>query len=169
MIGTVLNMMILFFGSDSKRIQHAMKVYCFAFALWEQEAREKLISDTDERKTVLLLAAILHDIGIQEAERKYGSSAGKFQETEGPPIAAQILSACDVEEKIIARVCYLIGHHHSYSMIDGLDFQILVEADLLVNLEEDKSGKQEIFSVRENFMKTAGAKELLESYLTSGK
>ena len=169
MIGTILNMMILFFGSDSKRIQHAMKVYCFAYALWEQEARDKQIADNDERKTTLLLAAILHDIGILEAEQKHGSSAGKFQEIEGPPIAAQILDACDVDAKIITRVCYLIGHHHSYNTIDGLDFQILVEADLLVNLEEDKSGKQEIFSVREKYMKTAGAKDLLESYLASVK
>jgi len=87
MIGMVLGKMILYFGSDAKRIHHAMKVYCFSYALWDDEARITGLSDSDERKNTLLLATVLHDIGIQEAERKYNSSAGQFQEIEGPSIA----------------------------------------------------------------------------------
>lgn len=164
MIGTVLNKMILYFGSDSVRIHHAMKVYCFAGALWEEEARAEGFADSDERRDTLLLAAILHDIGIHEAERKYNSSAGKFQEIEGPSIAEQILLECDVDPRLIARVCYLVGHHHTYGLIDDLDFQILVEADLFVNLEEEHAGKDAVLSVREKYMRSAGAKKLLDSY-----
>ena len=40
-------------------------------------------------------------------------------------------------ENVIERVCYLIGHHHTYTGIEGRDYQILVEADFLVNLYED--------------------------------
>ena len=39
---------------------------------------------------------------------------------------------------LTARVSYLVGHHHTYTNIDGLDYQILVEADFLVNLYEDQ-------------------------------
>ena len=40
-------------------------------------------------------------------------------------------------DNVIERVCYLIGHHHTYTGIEGRDYQILVEADFLVNLYED--------------------------------
>jgi len=165
MTGAVLNKMILYFGTDTARIQHAMKVYCFARALWEEEALAEEFSDSDERKETLLMAAILHDIGIHEAERKYNSSAGKFQEIEGPSIAERILRECAADSRQITRICYLIGHHHTYNLIDDLDFQILVEADLLVNLEEDHLDRAAILSVREKYMKTAGSKRFLDSYL----
>ena len=159
MIGMVMSKMIFYFGSDAKRIHHAMKVYCFSCALWDEEARTTGLSDSDERKNTLLLAAVLHDIGIQEAERKYNSSAGQFQEIEGPSIAEKILEECNADPRLSARVCYLVGHHHTYNLIDDLDFQILVEADLLVNLKEDKIDREAILSVREKFMKSDGAKK----------
>lgn len=165
MIGTLINKMIHYFGPDAKRIQHAMKVYCFSCALWDEEVLERALPKTDARKDTLLAAAILHDIGIHEAERKYQSSAGKYQEIEGPSIAADILKECGASPEMISRVCFLVGHHHTYNMIDDLDFQILVEADLLVNLEEDHMGREAIISVREKYMKTAGSRKLLESYL----
>ena len=36
------------------------------------------------------------------------------------------------------RVCYLIGNHHSYAKIDDIDFQIRVEADLMVDIFKDQ-------------------------------
>ena len=169
MVGSVITKMILFFGTDTRRIHHAMKVYSFACALWDAEAADAGPGDDDARKTALLCAAVLHDIGITEAERKYHSSAGKYQEIEGPPIARQILRSCGAGEELISRVCYLVGHHHTYHMIDGLDFQILVESDLLVNLEEDRAEKDAILSVREKYMKTAGSKKILDDYLMASR
>lgn len=168
MIGTILGRMITYLGSDAKRIHHAMKVYSFSIALWEDEAREHGLSILDERRETLLLAAILHDIGIHEAERKYNSSEGKYQEMEGPSIAEEILEESGADPRISARVCYLVGHHHTYNLIDDLDFQILVEADLLVNLEEEHMASAAILSVRDKYMKTAGSKKLLDNYLLSG-
>ncbi len=40
-------------------------------------------------------------------------------------------------ETVIRRVSYLVGHHHTYTEIDGMDYQLLVEADFLVNLFEE--------------------------------
>ena len=34
------------------------------------------------------------------------------------------------------RVAYLVGYHHSPEQIDGIDYQILIEADYIVNASE---------------------------------
>ena len=165
MIGTVMSRMITYFGDDRKRIHHAMKVFSFSAALWSEEARDKGLAPDDKRRVSLLLAAILHDIGIREAERKYGSCSGRYQELEGPAVARKILSDAHVPDDLSDRVIFLVGHHHTYSAIDDLDFQILVEADLFVNLEEDGYTAEMLHSVREKHMKTAGSVKLLAAYL----
>lgn len=163
-----MNRMIQYFGTDRKRIHHAMKVFAFSCALWSEEARDKGFSSNDPRRTTLLLAAALHDIGILEAQRKHGSCEGKYQEEEGPAIAEKILRECKADEETIRRVCFLVGHHHTYAAIDDVDFLILVEADLLVNLDEDNLPADAVRSARDKWMKTAGSREILHSYL-SGK
>ena len=52
------------------------------------------------------------------------------------------------------RVQYLIGRHHTYNDIDGIDYQILVEADFLVNLAEEQSSRETIESVKGKIFKT---------------
>lgn len=165
MFGTVLSSMITYFGSDTRRIHHAMKVYSFSCALWDEEAAARKIPASDQRRNTLLLAAILHDIGVLEAERKHQSNDGMFQEMEGPEVAEKILEECAVDPRISARVCYLVGHHHTYHLIDDLDFQILAEAEELVNLEEDQLDLETILAARQISMKTAGAVKILDSYL----
>lgn len=149
--------MIIYFQHDVKRVNHALKVYGFAKTISGNEAV------SEKYKAVIELAAVLHDIGIKEAERKYNSTAGKYQELEGPPIAEDILVDAGIERSIIERVCYLIGNHHSYNKIDGTDFQILVEADFIVNIEEDKLDIEAIKSIKEKYFKTATGIKLLES------
>ncbi len=165
MIGTVMSQMITYFGSDKRRIHHAMKVYGFAAALWDEEAEARCLSDDDDRHQTLLLAAILHDIGVVEAEKKHDSNASRYQELEGPGVAEPILDACGIDPRTSARVCYLIGHHHSYHLIDDLDFEILTEAEELVNLEEDQLDLHTILTARGLSMRTAGSVKLLDSYL----
>ena len=134
-----------------------MKVYGYAKTISGNE----LISD--KYRTVIELAAILHDIGIKEAERKYNSAAGKYQELEGPPIAEELIPAEGVEKSIIERVCYLIGNHHSYNKIDGTDFQILVEADFLVNIDEEGLDIESIKNIKEKYFKTSTGKRIIEN------
>lgn len=132
MIHLVLNEMIGYFGADVPRINHALKVYGFASAIGRSE---NLDVPTIQ---IIEMAAILHDIGIPASEKKYGSCIGKYQEIEGPPIARSILEKLKVAPSTIDRVCFLIGHHHTYTKIDNIDFQILVEADFLVNIFENE-------------------------------
>lgn len=149
--------LIDYFKNDVKRINHALKVYSFALVIGENE------NLTDEKKTIIKLTSILHDVGIKESERKYNSTAGNYQEIEGPPIAEAILGKRGICKEITNRVCYIVGNHHTYANIDDIDFQILVEADLIVNIYEDEANKKDIENVYNKIFKTKTGKYLLQT------
>jgi hypothetical protein len=130
-IANVQRAMIAYFAGDARRISHFTKVYGFAKAIGELEGLDA------ETQQVLEIAALTHDIGIRNSERLYGSSSGEHQQVEGPPEAEKLLSSLGVDMAVIARVCWLIAHHHTYNHIQGMDYRILVEADFLVNIDED--------------------------------
>jgi len=111
-----------------ERIAHTLSVLSFAERILAGE-----VIDSPYVVTVCVLAALFHDIGIREAERKHGSTEPKYQHEEGPPIARAILSGLKVRPDILERVCFIVGNHHSRGMIDGIDFQIVYEADYIVN------------------------------------
>ena len=155
--------MIRYFQGDAKRINHALKVYSFAHTICCSENVNGM------KREIIEFAAILHDIGIHEAEKKHHSTAGNYQEIEGPPIARQMLMIRRVSQEIIDRVCYVIGNHHSYSKIDDTDFQILVEADFLVNIFEDDMQIKAIESIKNKYFKTNSGREILSTmYLSIG-
>ena len=148
-----------YFGRDVKRINHARKVTKFALEILNAEK----VTDPFFFNTVLL-SAVFHDIGIHEAERKYRSNSGKYQEIEGPPIARKILEKMDIDEDTIERVCYIIGGHHTESKMDKIDFKILWDSDLIVNLEEDGiySDKEKVAKIISKSFKTVEGKKLAE-------
>ena len=61
------------------------------------------------------------------------------------------------------RVAYLVGHHHSPEQIDGIDYQILIEADYIVNASESGYSQQAIRSFMEHIMKTAAGIRLTKT------
>ncbi len=146
--------MISYYSGDAKRIQHFVKVHSFAKLIGEMESLDK------ETLEILEVAAFVHDIGIKNAEKKYGSCSGKLQEQEGPAEARKMLKKLGFDETITERVCYLVGHHHTYTDINGMDYQILVEADFLVNLYEDNMSRSAIRSAYKNMFKTQSGKQL---------
>jgi HD domain len=156
MIHEVIQKMIEYFGNDVRRINHALKVYGFASTICRSEKLNQNEIDITE------IAAILHDIGIPEAERKYKSCIGKYQEKEGPPIARKLLAECSITFDLVERICYLIGNHHTYTKIDGTDFQILVEADFLVNIYEDEMDESKVESIRNKYFKTKTGLNILD-------
>lgn len=153
----IIERMINYFGHDVRRINHALKVYGFASCIARKENLPK------EELFIVEATAILHDIGIVEAEKKYNSSIGKYQEIEGPAIARNILSDVEIDTETLDRICFIIGNHHSYQNIDRKDFQIIVEADFLVNIYEDEMTKHSIESIREKYFKTKTGISIIES------
>lgn len=155
--------MIDYFSGDPRRIQHFMKVHSFARLIGSKEG-------LDETSLFILeAAAYTHDIGIRPAEEKYGRCDGKLQEQEGPIVAQKLLSDLGVENYMIDRICYLIGHHHTYTNVDGMDYQILIEADFLVNFYEDEENRRTIEKVDSRIFKTKTGKEILKQMFLSDK
>lgn len=146
-IENVVVKMIAYNGTDLNRIHHAIKVHNFARTIGKLEGLN------DQEQLTLEIAAILHDIGIKESERKYNSASPKYQHLEGPPVARELLKDFDLDEQLIERVCFMIGNHHTYSKVDGIDFQILFEADFLVNMYESRVNKERIIEIQEKIFK----------------
>ena len=148
--------MQFYFGKDEKRINHALSVLLYSEIILKDE------NITEEfAKQVVIYSAIFHDIGIPEAELKYNSSAAIYQEQEGPAVARLILGKLQLRPDILERVCYIIGHHHTQKAIDDKAFQIIWEADFIVNVIEDwikvsKAKKEEV--IEKNFKSSSGKK-----------
>ncbi len=121
-----------YFGRDFKRIGHAGKVARYVEQIGKREKANL---------AVVLCAAYLHDIGIKNAEEKYNSSAAKYQEQEGPPVARELMEALSAKKELVDEVCDIIGHHHHPGEDESLNFKVLYDADMLTNMVECKDRK----------------------------
>ena len=150
-----------YFHGDTKRINHAHKVTEYAEELLKLEGGDY---------SIVIGASLLHDIGIHAAEKKYGSTGGKYQEKEGTPIARQILTGLGFEPNQIEEICQIIAHHHSPGKINTRNFKILYDADWLVNLrdEYDIQDKNKLSNIIDGIFLTPSGKALAgEVYLSA--
>jgi len=127
--GRVAIEMTRYFKQDFRRVGHAIRAVRYA----EQIEREE-----GGNFVVILCAAYLHGIGIKEAERKHDSTATKYQEEEGAPIARKILNRLGAKEELIDEVCDIVGHHHQPKEKDTVHYKSLYDAALITNLEEKR-------------------------------
>ena len=153
-----------YFKRDFKRVGHASRVARYA----EQIAREE-----KGDMVIVLCAAYLHDIGIHEAERKYESTAARYQEEEGPPIAREILAKLAASREIIDEVCDVVGHHHHPRPEETVNFKIVYDADLIVNLEEEQAEQplaaEKLTAILEKSFLTAAGRSLAKTILGQAK
>ena len=154
-IAEILKKMITFSNGNIHDIDHLIKVWTYAKTIGELEGLDP------ETQFVLEVAAITHDIACPLCREKYGNSAGYLQEQEGPVLVKDFLKNYSLDEAFIERVAYLVGHHHTYKDVDGLDYQILLEADFLVNGDESNLTKEAIEKMKKNVFKTKTGIELL--------
>jgi HD superfamily phosphodiesterase len=149
-----------YFKQDFKRIGHASRVARYA---------EQIGKGEQGNLAVILTAAYLHDIGIHEAERKHQSTAARFQEAEGPPIAREILSRLGAGEALIEEVCDIVGHHHHPGEKETTNFKCVFDADLIANLEDkQKAGETDpgvLAGMIEKAFLTKGGRRLAERVL----
>ncbi len=154
----ILKEMEAYFGDDKSLVDHTLEVLRYAKQIMDEEK----ISD-DKTRSIIIEAAVLHDIGVIEARRKHGSSDGRYQEKEGPEVAKQIMEKLGRSEAQINRVYFIVGHHHTPSAIDGIDFQIVWEADQIVNVKA--GGMKESKENFEKYFKTKAGNCLLKAIL----
>jgi len=156
----ILEAMRDYFGKDHRRIKHAERVFEYALGICSKEG-----GDED----VVICASALHDIGIHEAERKYGSSAGNYQELEGPSIAREILREFDLPQDKVEHICEIIANHHSARNIDTMEFRAVWDADWLVNIpdEFDMLKKEKIQKLFSRNLRTSAGKKYAENLIGS--
>lgn len=149
-----------YFADDFKRIGHATRVARYAEEIGQAE---------ESNPAVTLIAAYLHDIGIKEAERKFNSSAPKYQHQEGPSVAREILANLGANEGFIDEVCDIIGHHHTPREEETTNFKVLYDADLITNLEEKQkehpSDREHLVKIIEKSFLTKSGAALAEKVL----
>jgi HD superfamily phosphodiesterase len=149
-----------YFKNDFKRIGHASRVARYAEQIGKLESGNL---------AVILSAAYLHDIGILQAGKKFGSTAAKYQEEEGPPIAKDILIKLGAREELIDEVCDIIGHHHHPRSDETLNFKVVYDADLLENMDEyqkeNPSDPHQLTEKIEKLFLTSSGREIAKEVL----
>ncbi len=153
-----------YFGTDFRRIGHAVKVTDYVEEINRVEQGDPAI---------VTICGYLHDIGIKEAERKFNSSAARYQHQEGPPVARVILTELEADPQLIDEVCDIIGHHHTPRPEETTNFKVLYDADLIVNMEdkqkESPSPRQHLENmINKSFLTETGA-EIAAGVFLEGK
>lgn len=149
--------MIDFYEGNIHDIDHFLKVWALAKTIGEAEGLD------GETQGILEMAAIIHDIACPLCREKYGNTNGKHQEEESAPLVDGFLSELSVGTLNVERVKWLVEHHHTYTNVDGMDYQILLEADFLVNAGEGGYSKEVIENACKNVFRTATGTHLLKN------
>lgn len=158
-VSEIMEKMIAFSDGNIHDIDHLIRVWTYARTIGELEGL-----DTDTQ-FILEVAAITHDIACPLCREKYGNTNGKHQEEEGASMVKEFLADAGLDDGQIDRVSYLVGHHHTFSDIDGLDYQILVEADYIANASENGYSRANINNFMDKIMKTDSGKRLLTAVM----
>ena len=156
-ISQIIEKMIAFSDGNIHDIDHFIRVWTYARTIGELENLDR------ETQFLLEVTAITHDIACPLCRVKYGNTNGKYQEEEGVPMVKKFLSDTGIAEEVIDRVAFLVGHHHTFSGIDGIDYQILIEADYIANATENGYGQESVVNFMQKIMKTEGGKQILKA------
>lgn len=156
-ISQIMEKMIAFSDGDIHDIDHLIRVWTYAKTIGELEG---LDADT---QYILEIAAITHDIACPQCREKYGNTNGKLQEEEGMSMVRTFLSDCGMCTGQIDRVAYLVGHHHTFFGIDGIDYQILIEADYIANATENGYSRENASNFINRIMKSESGKRIAKT------
>lgn len=161
MISKIMKKMVDFSEGSIHDIDHFIKVWTYAKTIGELEHLD------NENQFILEVSAIVHDIACPSIRKVHGKALPKLQEEQGPAMARDLLLEFNLTDWQLSRVMYLVGHHHTFTNIDGIDYQILVEADYIVNATESGYSLENIKNTRDTIFKTNSGKELLDSVFKS--
>ena len=152
-----MDKMIAFSEGNIHDIDHFIRVWTYAKTIAELEQLDS------ETQYILEVAAITHDIACPLCREKYGNTNGKHQEAEGVSMVETFLNDADMSAHQMEQIKYLVGHHHTLSGIDGIDHQILIEADYIANASENGYDGKNIENFLNQIVKTSTGKQLIKS------
>ena len=156
-IAAAIEKMTDFYKGNIHDIYHFLKVWAFAKNIGEAEGLDPKTQETLE------MAAVVHDIACPLCRVKYGNANGKHQEEESAALIEEFFVDSDLPKEFVDRVSYIVSHHHTITGIDGIDYQIMIEADYLVNADESNFSGNNVRNMLEKVFKTETGKFLLQS------
>ena len=156
-VAQIMENMLAFSEGNIHDIDHFLRVWSYAKTIGELEGLDR------ETQFILEAAAIVHDIACPLCREKYGSTNGKYQEREGAPMVRAFFAGSDLSAEQIDRIAWLVAHHHTFNEIEGIDYQILVEADYIANASENEYDKKNIENFMAKIMKTDSAVRLTKA------
>ncbi len=163
MVAAAVEKMIAFYDGDLHDINHFLKVWAFAKTIGGRGGLDAHTLETLE------LTAVVHDIACPLCRKKYGDTDGKHQERESAPLVAAFFAEPLFAGVDVARISHIVSHHHTYTGVNGIDYQILLEADFLVNADESGLSSAAIAVAKERIFRTAAGVRLLCSMYLEGK
>ena len=156
LIATAIEKMIDFYEGNIHDIDHFLKVWALAKTIGEAEGLDQ------KTQELLEITAVVHDIACPLCREKYGNTNGKHQEEESIPLVESFLNELSVGTLDIERVKWLVAHHHTYTDVSGMDYQILLGADFLVNAGESGYSKKAIENFCNKIFRTVTGTHLLK-------
>ena len=138
-------------------IAHFLKVHAYARLIGNMEKLD------EKTQLCLELAAVVHDIACPLCREKYGNTNGHLQEKESAELVERFFAGTDVEGDMIERISWIVSHHHTYHLSEMLEYQILLEADYLVNADESSYPKEALYQAKDALFVTESGRKLLTS------
>lgn len=159
LIASAEEKMIAFYEGNLPDIEHFLKVHALARLIGQLEGLDA------QTQTTLELASIAHDIACPLCRRKYGNAAGHLQEAESEPLVRDFFAEYALDSAMLERIVYLVTHHHTTTNVCGADYQILLEADFLVNAAESERWAAQAADFRKNVRQTAAGTRLFDEMI----
>lgn len=156
-VALAVEKMIAFYNGNTRDINHFLKVWSYARTIGELEGLDS------HTLRILELTAVVHDISCPLCRIKYGNTDGRHQEEESAALVGEFFSDFPLPEEDKARISYIVSHHHTYTDVDAVDYQILLEADFLVNADENGLDRQHIETFRRQVFRTQTGSRILDS------
>lgn len=148
LVEAIMLKMIQYYDGSREDINHFIKVHSYARTIGIMEGL------SGSSLTTLEEAAIVHDIACPLCRQKYGDTEGRHQEIESEALLRPFFEEFKLPEEELERIIFLVTHHHTYAHVDGLDYQILLEADYLVNCDESVKYRKSWKPFREKVFRT---------------
>lgn len=156
-VSEAMQKMIEFNSGDQHEVEHFLKVWAYARTIGQQEGLDEKTQKTLE------YTAVVHDIACPKLKAEHGSCPGVMQQEIGGPMAREFYKDSGLPQDMIDRIVFLVEHHHTFSNVEGLDYQILLEADFLVNAGEQDKYHRNIQKFHDGIFKTKTGLDLLEA------
>lgn len=155
----LLEKALLFEEGHLRRTRHILTVYslCRLIGGGEQLSRGT--------RQIIQAAAILHDIAIGPCKKKYGSATQEQQQKMAPAIVSNFLKQCEYLPSARKRILKLVLTHHDYRPYQGMDHQVLMEADLIAGCYEADCPEEQFRKIKPLFLTNTGM-QLLNTYLS---